>query len=62
MLLLSTDFQKNRQKIPIIAMLNLRLKCARFYDMGIIVLQKAKCELTLVAEDEVCAVRICKSM
>ena len=33
--MLSTDFQKNRQKIPIISMLNLRLKCAGFYDMGI---------------------------
>ena len=33
--MLSTNFQKNRLKIPITSMLNLRLKCARFYDMGI---------------------------
>ena len=33
--MLSTYFQKNCQKISIISMLNLRLKCAGFYDMGI---------------------------
>ena len=40
--MLSTDFQKNRQKIPITSMLDLRLKCARFYDMGIKQAQGAK--------------------
>ena len=31
----SIDFHKNRQKIPILSMLNPRLKCPRFHDMGI---------------------------
>ena len=30
-------FEKKNQKIPIISMLNLRLKCAGFYDMGIMI-------------------------
>ena len=33
--ILSIDFHKNRQKIPILSMLNSRLKCARFHEMGI---------------------------
>ena len=34
--ILSIDYHKNRQKIPILSMLNSRLKCPRFNDMGII--------------------------
>ena len=33
--MLSTDFHKNRQKIPILSMLNSRLKCPGFHEMGI---------------------------
>ena len=34
--MLSTDFQKDGQKIPILSMLNLRRKSARFSEMGLI--------------------------
>ena len=33
--MLSTDFQKNCQKIPILSMLNLRLKIPMFSEMGL---------------------------
>ena len=33
--ILSIDYHKNPQKIPILSMLNSRLKCPRFNDMGI---------------------------
>ena len=36
--MLSTDFHKNRQKISILSVLNLRLKFARFYDLEVILL------------------------
>ena len=49
----STDFQKNRQKIPIVSMLNLHMNCARFSDKGVMidfwyvvcVKQRGKCGL-----------------
>jgi len=56
--ILSTDFHKNRQKIPILSMLNSCLKCARFHEMGINYIQYIRLfivllHIPLAGQDEV---------